>query len=68
LDIEIPKGDAKDDDLDWDDLDEMDEEELIDLIKEKGLKTKPAKFEDEDELREAVAGELGIEIPKKKKK
>jgi len=57
----------EDDDLTMEDLEEMDEDEIVDLIKEKGLKTKPSKYDDEDELREAVAEELGLKRSKKKK-
>lgn len=81
LDIEIPKkgkGDKKapkeeaeeaEEDLTWDDLADMDSEELADLIDEEELKVDPDDFEDdEDGLRKAVAKALKIEVPKKKKK
>ena len=58
----------EDEELEWSDLKDMDEEELVELIDEEELKVKPNKFKTESDLREAVAKELGIDIPKKKKK
>jgi hypothetical protein len=37
---------AKDDDLEWDDIKDLDEDELVDLIKEHKLKIDPEDFED----------------------
>lgn len=56
-----PKPAAKDPDYTWEDLLDMDEEELKDLIEEEslGIKTKGM---DEEDLREAVATKLKIEI------
>lgn len=51
----------------WQDLKEMDEDELIALIKENSLDTDPDDFEDNEAgLRKAIAKEIGVEVPKKK--
>jgi hypothetical protein len=60
----------EEDDLTWDDLYEMDFDELADLCEDADLNTNPEDFEAgigttkagrEDDLREAIADELGIE-------
>jgi len=52
----------------WADLKEMDEDELIDLIKENSLDTDPDDFDDNEAgLRKAIAKEIGVEVPAKKK-
>lgn len=57
------------DELTADDLMQMDEEELADLIEEQELDVDPEEFEDDVEgLRQAIADELEIELPKKGKK
>lgn len=72
--IPFPEDDSKeettsDDDYTWEDLKEMDEDELDDLITEQDLDTDIDDFdENEDGLRRAVAKELGITPPEKKKK
>lgn len=82
LDIDLPKKQKKadkkapapkddDDDLTWEEIKEMDEEELADIIEEEDLDIDPEDddFEDDIEaLQKAVAKALKIEIPKKKKK
>lgn len=63
---------GKDDDsYTWEDLVEMDYDELSDLCKENKLDTDPDDFEegeDEDKFRRAIAKECEIETPAKKKK
>jgi hypothetical protein len=81
LDIEVPEDtaegdsdpDTDDDDYTWDDLKEMDFDDLSELCKESDLDTDPDDFEEGDEdseekFRRAIAKECGIEIPEKKKK
>jgi len=83
LEIEVPEddtdADATDADADagedytWDDLKEMDFDELSELCKESGLDTDPDDFEEGDEdseekFRKAIAKECEIEVPEKKKK
>ena len=62
--------DPTDDEYTWDDLAEMDYEELGDLVDEEKLDTDPDDYteEEEDKLRRAIAKELGIEPPKPKRK
>jgi hypothetical protein len=54
--------------LSWEDLEEMSTRKLTKLCENEDLKTNPDKFDDEDELRVAVAEELDIDIPKKSSK
>ncbi len=54
--------------LDWDDLQDMDEEELLEVSEAEELGLDEDDYDDEDELRDIIAGELEIEKPKKKKK
>ena len=79
LDIEIPKKgkkeepkeDAKqEDDYTWEDLQEMDFDELKELCEENKLDTDPDDFDDDDDdkLRRAIAKECEIDIPAKKGK
>ena len=74
LDIEIPKKgkkeEPKEDDYTWEDLQEMDFDELKELCEENKLDTDPDDFDedDEDKLRKAIAKECEIEIPAKKGK
>ncbi len=69
---EKPKGKKKPepeekDDLTWEDLKGMDEDELTDLIDEEKLDTDVDDYDDDlPGLRKAIAKEMGIEIPKKK--
>ena len=59
----------EDEEITWDDLVEMDEEELVELIDAEDLDVDADDYEDdEDGLRKAIAEEMEIEIPKKKKK
>lgn len=61
------KPEPEKDELTWEDLKGMDEDELTDYIEEGGLDTDPDDFEDDlPGLRKAIAKEQGIEIPKKK--
>lgn len=61
------KPEPEKDELTWEDLKGMDEDELTDYIEEEGLDTDPDDFEDDlPGLRKAIAKEQGIEIPKKK--
>ena len=53
--------------LTWQDLADMDEEELSEVIEEKELDIDVDDYEGEDDLRVAVAEELEIEKPAKKK-
>lgn len=71
-DIEV-EDETKDDDYTWDDLKAMDFDELKDVVEEDDLSTDVDDFDeseegDEDKLRRAIAKELGIEAPAKKKK
>jgi len=50
------------------DLEDMDSDELLDVIDEEELEIRKAEKLDEDDLRNAVAGELGLVEKKKKKK
>jgi len=87
IEIEIPEEDeedeedsepeaepeAEDDSYTWDDLKEMDFEELEELCDEQNLDTDPTDFDedengDEEKLRRHIAKELGITPPKAKKK
>lgn len=82
LDIEVPEeeeetGDEEtsdgDEDYTWDDLMEMDFDELSELCKESDLDTDPDDFDEDEEesvekFRKAIAKECDIEIPEKKKK
>lgn len=79
IDIEVPaeepaesdkgEGKTKDDEYTWDDLKDMDFDELTDLCDEDDLATDPNDYdeEDEDKLRRAIAKDLGI-TPRPKKK
>ena len=61
--------DDEDEEITWEDLKEMDEEELAELIDAEDLDVDADDYEDdEDGLRKAIAKEMEIEIPKKKKK
>jgi hypothetical protein len=61
-----PEPEEKDE-LTWEDLKGMDEDELKDYIDEEGLDTDADDYEDDlPGLRKAIAKEQGIEIPKKK--
>ena len=67
--IDVPES-TSDDDYTWDDLKAMDWDELKDVIEEEDLKTDIDDFDedtDEDKLRRAIAKELDIEAPVKKK-
>lgn len=69
-DDEEPEEDAdddEDDDYTWDDLKKMDFDELTELCKEGDLDTDPVDYEEdeEDDLRRAIAKEIGITPPKK---
>lgn len=78
IDVEVPEEgeeeseetETKDDAYTWKDLKEMDFDELEDVCDEENLETDPDDYEedDEDKLRKAIAKELKIEIPGKKKK
>lgn len=59
----------KETELDWDDLSEMDQEELIEVIDAEELEIDEDDAEEAsaDELRDFIAGELGIKKPIKKK-
>jgi hypothetical protein len=52
--------------LTWDDLADMEEDELSEVNETKDLGIDFEDYNDEDEIREAIAEELGIEKPKKK--
>lgn len=68
LEIEIPKDEGGEEDLTWDDLKKMDVDELTELIQDEKLDVDEDDFEDDEEgLRKAIAKEMEIEIPKKKK-
>lgn len=63
----------EEDDLTYDDLQDMDYEELAELIDDKELDVDAEDYDEEDDaevekLRKEIAGELGIEVPKKAKK
>ena len=66
--IDVPEK-ASDDDYTWEDLKGMDFDELKDLVEEEDLKTDVDDYDedDEDKLRRAIAKELDIEAPAKKK-
>jgi len=49
----------------WDDLMEMSLRKLNRYCEDNNLKLNPEKFDEEDELREAIADELDIDVPKK---
>lgn len=82
LDIEVPEEEEEtgteetsdgDEDYTWDDLIEMDFDELSELCKESDLDTDPDDFDEDEEesvekFRKAIAKECDIEIPEKKKK
>lgn len=82
IDIEVPKDDTsaeskkepkeevKDDDYTWDDLKEMDYDELEELCEEQDLDTDPDDYDEdeEDKLRVTIAEELEITVPEKPKK
>lgn len=76
IDVKIPKEEktsdpeAQDDNYTWKDLTELDYDELEELVEEQKLDTDPDDFEEaeEDKFRRAIAKELKIEVPKKKKK
>lgn len=62
-------AEEEDEDLEWEDLADMDEDQLTDLIDEEDLKVDADDYEDDlDGLRRAIAKELDIEAPAKKKK
>jgi len=68
---ETDPGDTPDDKYTWKDLEECDWDELEDLIDEEKLDADPDDFDkdtQEDKLRRAIAKELKVEAPKKKKK
>lgn len=70
-DLEEEENDEKSDlDLTWEDLKDMDEEELLEVSEahELGYDDDTEDYEDEDDLRNLIAEELDIEKPKKKKK
>jgi hypothetical protein len=75
-DDDLDDDDLDDDDLDdsldltWEDLEEMDEEELLEVSEanELGFDDDTEEYDDEDDLRNLIAEELDIEKPKKKKK
>lgn len=60
---------ADDDELTWENIAEMDFDELGDLCNDEKLDTDPTDYgqDEEDELRRAIAKELGIEAPEKKR-
>lgn len=64
------EDEEEDDEVTPEDLAGMDFEALEDLCDDKELETDPDEFDEEDveKLRKAVAKELGITLPKKKKK
>ena len=71
--VEEETDEAEDDSYTWDDLKEMDFEELEELCAEQNLDTDPTDFDedengDEEKLRRHIAKELGITPPKAKKK
>ena len=75
IDVKIPeeeekeKGEEKDDKYTWEDLKEMDFDELEDLCDEEDLKTDPDDYDDEEsKLRKAIGKELGIAPDKPGKK
>jgi len=62
---------TKDDEYNWDDLKQMDYDELSDLCDENNLDTDPNDFDEsdeEDKLRRAIATEINITPPPLKKK
>ena len=61
------EGDDDDDEYTWDDLKEMDYDELTDLCDEGELDVDPNDFgeDEEDKLRRAIAEEIGITPPKR---
>ena len=63
-------GEGPDDEYTWDDLKEMDMDELTDLCDENDLTTDPNDFDDadEDKFRRAIANEIGVATPKIKPK
>ena len=65
-----PEPAVKDDNYTWEDLVEMDFEELEELCDEQDLGVDPNDFDEdeEDKLRREIAEELEIAAPKKKKK
>jgi hypothetical protein len=54
-DLEVPE--------DWDGLAELGEDDLIAITEAEDMEVDVSKMEDEDALRSAVAGELGIDVP-----
>jgi len=79
LELEIPEDEEEEeseeeeeggDDYTWEDLEEMDFEELQDFCDENEMELDPEDFteEDEDKFRRAIAKEAGIEAPKPKPK
>jgi hypothetical protein len=61
------KEEEPEDDLTWNDLNEMEAAELSDVIDSKKLDIDIDDYNEEDELRQAVIDELGLEKPKKDK-
>lgn len=77
IDIEVPEDEEeteeepdKDDKYTYKDLQELDYDELEELVEEQKLEVDPDDFEEEEEekFRRAIAKELKIDVPKKKKK
>lgn len=80
-DIEVPEDssdtgstsnddDTNDDDYTWDDLKEMDYEELSELCSDNDTTVDPTDFDEDDEgsFRKAIAKEFDIAVPVEKKK
>lgn len=63
-----PDIDQDFDDWEWDDLAELDEDDLMELVDTYDMAINLDDMEDEDELRREVASLIGIEPPKPKKK
>jgi hypothetical protein len=63
-----PEPEEEEDETTWEDLQGLTESKLIKLIEKHGLQTDPDDYDDSvNDLRKAIAEELGIEIPKPKK-
>lgn len=61
-----PEGEEEETSLTWEELVDMDNLELIDVISEMSIDIDPDDYDEEEDLRKAIAQELEIEIPKAK--
>jgi len=59
---EEPKGPPREEFYTWDDLENMDKEQLIELINDNELQVDPDEFKSTSKLRKAVAEEIGVEV------